>query len=297
LHARCEPLMAILVDRDTRVIVQGITGREGSFHTKLMLDYGTKIVAGVTPGKGGREVHGVPVYDTVEEAVKNHGADASIVFVPARFAPDAVYEAIDAGLKLVVVITEHIPVHDTMRFVNYAKSKGTVIIGPNCPGIIVPGRIKIGIMPVTPFKPGNVAIISRSGTLTYEVAAAMTREGIGQSVAIGIGGDPIVGLDFVEALEMLEKDPETKAVVMIGEIGGDMEERVAAMYREGRFTKPIVAYVAGRTAPPGKRMGHAGAIISMGTGAYQDKVEALRKAGIPVAKMPYDIPKLLKEVL
>ena len=289
--------MAILIDRDTRVIVQGITGKEGSFHTKLMLDYGTKIVAGVTPGKGGREVHGVPVYDTVEEAVKNHGADASIVFVPARFAPDAVYEAIDAGLKLVVVITEHIPVHDTMRFVNYAKSKGTVIIGPNCPGIIVPGRIKIGIMPVSPFKPGNVAIISRSGTLTYEVAAAMTREGIGQSVAIGIGGDPIVGLDFVEALEMLEKDPETKAVVMIGEIGGDMEERVAAMYREGRFTKPIVAYIAGRTAPPGKRMGHAGAIISMGTGAYQDKVEALRKAGIPVAKMPYDIPKLLKEVL
>ncbi len=289
--------MAILIDRDTRVIVQGITGKEGSFHTKLMLDYGTKIVAGVTPGKGGREVHGVPVYDTVEEAVKNHGADASIVFVPARFAPDAVYEAIDAGLKLVVVITEHIPVHDTMRFVNYAKSKGTVIIGPNCPGIIVPGRIKIGIMPVSPFKPGNVAIISRSGTLTYEVAAAMTREGIGQSVAIGIGGDPIVGLDFVEALEMLEKDSETKAVVMIGEIGGDMEERVAAMYREGRFTKPIVAYIAGRTAPPGKRMGHAGAIISMGTGAYQDKVKALHKAGIPVAKMPYDIPRLLKEVL
>ncbi len=289
--------MAILIDRDTRVIVQGITGKEGSFHTKLMLDYGTKIVAGVTPGKGGREVHGVPVYDTVEEAVKKHGADASIVFVPARFAPDAVYEAIDAGLKLVVVITEHIPVHDTMRFVNYAKSKGTVIIGPNCPGIIVPGQIKIGIMPVSPFKPGNVAIISRSGTLTYEVAAAMTREDIGQSVAIGIGGDPIVGLDFVEALEMLEKDPETKAVVMIGEIGGDMEERVAAMYREGRFTKPIVAYIAGRTAPPGKRMGHAGAIISMGTGAYQDKVEALRKAGIPVARMPYDIPKLLKEVL
>jgi len=289
--------MAILIDRDTRVIVQGITGKEGSFHTKLMLDYGTKIVAGVTPGKGGREVHGVPVYDTVEEAVRSHGADASIVFVPARFAPDAVYEAIDAGLKLVVVITEHIPVHDTMKFVNYAKSKGTVIIGPNCPGIIVPGRIKIGIMPASPFKPGNVAIISRSGTLTYEVAAAMTREGIGQSVAIGIGGDPIVGLDFVEALEMLEKDPETKAVVMIGEIGGDMEERVAAMYREGRFTKPIVAYIAGRTAPPGKRMGHAGAIISMGTGAYQDKVNALRKAGIPVAEMPYDIPRLLKEVL
>jgi len=289
--------MAILIDRDTRVIVQGITGKEGSFHTKLMLDYGTKVVAGVTPGKGGREVHGVPVYDTVEEAVKNHGAEASIVFVPARFAPDAVYEAIDAGLKLVVVIAEHIPVHDTMRFVNYAKQKGTVIIGPNCPVIIVPGRIKIGIMPVTPFKPGNVAIISRSGTLTYEVAAAMTREGIGQSVAIGIGGDPIVGLDFVEALEMLEKDPETKAVVMIGEIGGDMEERVAAMYRESRFTKPIVAYIAGRTAPPGKRMGHAGAIISMGTGAYKDKVEALTKAGIPVAKMPYDIPKLLKEII
>jgi succinyl-CoA synthetase alpha subunit len=289
--------MTILVDKDTRVIVQGITGKEGSFHTKLMLEYGTKIVAGVTPGKGGQEVHGVPVYDTVEEAVKNHGADASIIFVPARFAPDAVYEAVDAGIKVVVVITEHIPVHDTMRFVNYAKSKGTVIIGPNCPGIIAPGRTKIGIMPVTPFSPGNVAIISRSGTLTYEVAAAMTREGIGQSVAIGIGGDPIVGLDFVEVLEMLEKDSETKAVVMIGEIGGDMEERVAAMYREGRFTKPIVAYIAGRTAPPGKRMGHAGAIISMGTGAYQDKVNALQKAGIPVAKMPYDIPRLLKELL
>jgi succinyl-CoA synthetase alpha subunit len=290
--------VAVLVGEDTRVIVQGITGREGSFHTKLMLEYGTKIVAGVTPGKGGQEVHGVPVYDTMEEAVAEHpDANTSIVFVPARFAPDAVYEAIDAGMKVVVVITEHIPVHETMKFVNYAKSKGTVIIGPNCPGIITPGAAKVGIMPGHVFKPGPVGIVSRSGTLTYEIAYSLTRAGIGQSTAIGIGGDPIVGLTFTEAMEYFEKDPQTKVLVLIGEIGGDMEERAAKMIEEGRFTKPVVAFIAGRTAPPGKRMGHAGAIIMMGTGSYQDKVKALEKAGVRVARIPQEIPKLVEEVM
>ncbi|MCE4621423.1 MAG: succinate--CoA ligase subunit alpha [Desulfurococcales archaeon] len=290
--------MAVLVDERTRVIVQGITGREGSFHTKLMLEYGTKIVAGVTPGKGGMEVHGVPVYDTMEEAVAEHPeANASIVFVPARFAADAVYEAIDAGMKVVVVITEHIPVHETLKFVNYAKRKGTVIIGPNCPGIISPGKTKLGIMPGHVFSPGPVGIVSRSGTLTYEVAYALTRAGLGQTTAIGIGGDPVVGLTFTEAMEYFEKDPDTKALVLIGEIGGDMEERAAKMIEEGRFTKPVVAFVAGRTAPPGKRMGHAGAIIMMGSGAYQDKVKALEKAGVRVARIPQEIPDLVKEVI
>lgn len=290
--------MAILVDENTRVIVQGITGREGSFHTKLMLEYGTKIVAGVTPGKGGMEVHGVPVYDTVEEALREHPeANTSIVFVPARFAPDAVYEAIDAGLRLVVVITEHIPVHETMRFVNYAKQKGTVIIGPNCPGVISPGKAKVGIMPGRVFTPGPVGIVSRSGTLTYEIAYMLTRSGIGQSTVVGIGGDPIVGMTFTEVMELFERDPQTKALVLIGEIGGDMEERAAKMIEEGRFTKPVVAFIAGRTAPPGKRMGHAGAIIMMGTGRYEDKVRALEKAGARVARSLSEIPKLVKEAL
>jgi len=290
--------MVVLVDENTKVIVQGITGHEGSFHTKLMLEYGTKIVAGVTPGKGGMEVHGIPVYDTMEEALAEHpDANASIIFVPAKFASDAAYEAIDAGMKIVVVITEHIPVHETLAFVNYAKEKGTVIIGPNCPGIISPGKTKIGIMPGHAFSPGSVGIISRSGTLTYEVAYALTRAGIGQTTAIGVGGDPVVGLTFTEAMEFFEKDPETKALVIIGEIGGDMEERAAKMIEEGKFTKPVVAFVAGRTAPPGKRMGHAGAIIMMGTGAYQDKVKALEKAGVKVARIPQEIPKLIKEAL
>lgn len=290
--------MAVLLDENARVIVQGITGREGSFHTKLMLEYGTKIVAGVTPGKGGQTVHGVPVYDTMEEAVKEHPeANTSIIFVPARFAPDAVYEAVDAGMKLVVVITEHIPVHETLKFVNYAKQKGTVIIGPNCPGIISPGKAKVGIMPGATFKPGPVGIISRSGTLTYEIGYALSKEGIGQSTVIGIGGDPIIGLSFTEAMEYFEKDPETKALVLVGEIGGDMEERAAKMIEEGKFTKPVVAFIAGRTAPPGKRMGHAGAIIMMGTGTYKGKVEALEKAEVKVAKTPFEIPELIKEVI
>ncbi len=290
--------MAILLNEDSRVIVQGITGREGSFHTKLMLEYGTKIVAGVTPGKGGQEVHGVPVYDTMKEAVENHpDANTSIIFVPARFAADAVYEAVDAGMKLVVVITEHIPVHETLKFVNYARQKGTIIIGPNCPGIISPGKAKVGIMPGHIFTPGPIGIVSRSGTLTYEIGYALTKKGYGQSTVIGIGGDPIIGLSFTEAMEYFEKDPETKALVLVGEIGGDMEERAAMMIKEGKFTKPVVAFIAGRTAPPGKRMGHAGAIIMMGTGTYQGKVEALEKAGVKVAKTPFEIPDLISELL
>ena len=290
--------MGILVDENTRVIVQGITGREGSFHTKLMLQYGTKVVAGVTPGRGGTTVEGVPVYDTVAEAVKEHPeANTSIIFVPARFAADAVYEAVDAGIKVIVVITEHIPVHDALRFVNYAKEKGAVVIGPNCPGIITPGKTKVGIMPGHIFTPGPVGVMSRSGTLTYEISYFLTKAGLGQSTVIGVGGDPITGLTFPEVVEMFEKDPQTKAIVMIGEIGGDAEERVALMVRQGKIKKPIVAFIAGRTAPEGKRMGHAGAIIMLGTGAYKDKVAALEAAGIRVARTPYEVPKLVQEAL
>ena len=269
--------MVILVDENTKVIVQGITGRQGSFHTKLMLEYGTKIVAGVTPGKGGIDVHGVPVYNTVEEAVAEHpDANTSIIFVPARFAADAVYEAVDAGLKLVVVITEHIPVHDTMRFVNYARIKGARVVGPNGPGVISPGKSKVGIMPGNAFRPGKIGIVSRSGTLTYEISSALSRAGYGQSTAVGVGGDPIV---------------------LIGEIGGDIEERVAAMVAKGEITKPMVGYIVGRTAPPGKRMGHAGAIISMGTGRAEDKVRALQEAGVPVAETPSQLVSLVKKML
>jgi succinyl-CoA synthetase alpha subunit len=290
--------MAVLLDENSRVIVQGITGREGSFHTKLMLEYGTKIVAGVTPSKGGMSVHGVPVYDTMAEAVSEHPeANTSIIFVPARFAADAVYEAVDAGMKLIVVITEHIPVHESLKFVNYAKQKGATIIGPNCPGIISPGKSKVGIMPGHVFTPGRIGIVSRSGTLTYEIGYALSKRGFGQSTVIGIGGDPVVGLSFTEALKLFEEDPETEAVVLVGEIGGDMEERAAQMIKRGEFTKPVVAFIAGRTAPPGKRMGHAGAIIMMGTGTYEGKVKALSEAGVKVAKTPFEIPDLLSEAL
>ncbi len=290
--------MAIIVNEDTRVIVQGITGNEGRFHTKLMLDYGTKIVAGVTPGKGGMDVYGVPVYDSVEEAKQAHPeANTSIIFVPARFAADAVYEAIDAGIKTIVVITELIPVHDTLKFVNYAKSRGVTIIGPNCPGAITPGKAKVGIMPGHIFTPGRVGIVSRSGTLTYEIAYAMTKAGIGQSTAVGIGGDPVVGTSFIEALMIFEEDPETDAIVLVGEIGGDMEERAAKLIADGKITKPAVAFIAGRTAPPGKRMGHAGAIIMMGAGTAEGKIKALESVGVKVARTPMDIPGLLREVM
>ena len=290
--------MTVLVDAKTRVLVQGITGNEGSRHTLYMLQYGTKVVAGVTPGKGGQQVHGVPVYDSVEEAVRKHPEiNTSIIFVPARFAADAVFEAIDAGIRLIVIITEHIPIHDAVRFVNYAKYKGSIIIGPNCPGVVSPTISKVGIMPNSVYtKKGPIGIISRSGTLTYEISYHLTQAGFGQSTVIGIGGDPIIGTDMVEAALMFENDPETKYLVVIGEIGGDQEERLAKAIAEGKITKPVVAFIAGRTAPPGKRMGHAGAIISMGMGTYESKVKALESVGVKVAKTPLEVVKLIKEI-
>mgnify|MGYP001772735599 CR=1 FL=1 len=290
--------MTVLVDSNTRVVVQGITGREGSFHTRAMLSYGTKILAGVTPGKGGSTVEGVPVYDSVMEAVRKHPElNTSIIFVPSRFASDAVYEAIDAGLDLVVVITEGIPVHETMKFVRYAKLNGVTIIGPNCPGVISPGESKVGIMPGHVFSRGRVGIVSRSGTLTYEIAYAMTKAGIGQSTSIGIGGDPVPGTSFIDALEMFREDDGTDAVVLIGEIGGDMEERAARYIVEQEYEKPVVAYIAGRTAPPGKRMGHAGAIISMGVGDAASKIKSLKEAGVEVAELPSQVAEILKKLL
>lgn len=290
--------MGILVDRNTRVLVQGITGREGSFHTKLMLEYGTKIVAGVTPGKGSQEVHGIPVYDTVREAVEHVGhIDASVVFVPSRFARDAVLEAIDNGIKVVVVITEGISVHDEIVMVNHAKHNGTIMIGPNTPGVLTAGEAKLGIMPAHVFKKGYIGIISRSGTLTYEIARELGKKGYGVSTVVGMGGDPIIGMNYIELYDHFVRDPETKALIIIGEIGGDAEERFAKYYVETGREKPVVAYIAGRTAPPGKRMGHAGAIISMGLGDYKSKREALEKAGIPVADKPSDVPRLLNEIL
>lgn len=256
-----------------------------------MLEYGTRIVAGVSPGKGGTTVHNVPVYDTVEEALKEHEIDASIIFVPAKFATDAIYEAVDGRIKLIVVITEHIPVLDVAKAVKYARERDSRIIGPNCPGIIVPNESLIGILPPRPFRKGKVGIVSRSGTLTYEVAEIV--KDIGQSTVIGIGGDPIVGTDMVEAVKMFDNDTETESIVIIGEIGGSMEERVAKLKAEGVLKKKIVAYIAGMTAPKEKRMGHAGAVVYMGMGTFESKIKALREAGIPVAQTPYEIPKLL----
>lgn len=290
--------MAILVREGMRVLVQGITGRQGTIHTKLMLDYGTNIVAGVTPGKSGSEVYGVPVFDSVEEAVRGRGPiDASIIFVPAPFAMDAVIEAVDNGIPLVVVITEGIPVHDTAKFVNYAKSMGTIVIGPNCPGIIAPGKVKIGIMPADSFSPGNIGIVSRSGTLTYEISVSLKEAGYGSSTTIGIGGDPITGINFIETLELFREDPETDAIVIVGEIGGDAEERAANYIVESGYPKPVVAYVAGRTAPPGKRMGHAGAIITAGQGTVESKERAFAEAGVPVARTPFEVASLVERVL
>jgi succinyl-CoA synthetase alpha subunit len=289
--------MAILVDANTHVLVQGITGRQGAFHTRAMLRYGTRVKAGVTPGKGGQSVEGVPVYDSVEEALANHPSiNTSLIMVPAAYAADAVYEALDNGIKLVVIITEHVPVHDTLKFVRYASLQGARVIGPNCPGVITPGAAKVGIMPGHIFKQGGVGIVSRSGTLTYEIAYAVTLKGLGQSTCVGIGGDPVVGMDFIEVLEMFRKDPGTEAVVLIGEIGGDMEERAAAYIRETNYPKPVVAYIAGRTAPPEKRMGHAGAIISMGAGDAESKVKALTAAGVYVASTPSEVAEKLSKL-
>ena len=277
--------MSILVDEDTRLVVQGITGREGLFHTQQAVAYGTKVAAGVTPGKGGTSVDGIPVFNTVHEAVEKTGANASVIFVPPGFAADAIMEAADAGLPLVVAITEGIPTLDMVRVVRFLADKPTRLIGPNCPGIISPGKCKIGIMPAQIHLPGHVGVVSRSGTLTYEAVAQLTALGIGQSTCIGIGGDPIIGTNFVDALRLFSEDPDTHGIVMIGEIGGTAEEEAAA-FIHASVRKPVVGFIAGRTAPPGRRMGHAGAIISGGKGTAADKIAALQAAGIAVAESP-----------
>ncbi len=288
--------MIIIVDEGSKVIVQGITGNQGRFHTTSMLRYGTKIVAGVTPGKGGQQVEGVPVYNTVSDAVTNHDANTSIIFVPARLVRSAILEAIDAGIKTLVVITEGIPQKDAIEFIDKATKKDDIIIvGPNCPGLINPlHRIKVGIMPDHIFNPGSIGLASRSGTLTYEIAWHISNAGLGQSTCVGLGGDAIVGLDFIEVLKMFKDDEETKGVVLIGEIGGNSEELAAQYIGETNYPKPVVAYIAGRLAPPGKRMGHAGAIIMGSTGTAKSKIDAFTTVGVPVAEKPSDIVKLLK---
>ncbi len=288
--------MSILINKDTKVLVQGITGRDGSFHTSKMLDYGTKIVAGVTPGKGGQEVLGVPVFNTVEEAVNATGATVSIIFVPAPLAGEAILEAADGGVELVVCISEGVPTLDMVKATNYLERKGVKLIGANCPGLITPGESLIGILPASIFKKGNVGLMSRSGTLTYLMVNQLSEAGLGQSTCVGIGGDPVAGLYYQELLQMFQDDPETEAIVLIGEIGGDAEER-AAQFIKDHVTKPVVAFIAGQTAPPGKRMGHAGAIISSGSGTAEEKIAAFEAVGVPVAKLPAEIPVLIKELL
>ena len=288
--------MSIFVDENTRLCVQGVTGRDGAFHTEAMVDYGTNVVSGVTPGKGGRFVHGVPVFDTVADAVSETGANACITFVPARFAASAIIEAAEAGVALIVAISEGIPTLDVARVYQRLGELGTRMIGPNCPGVISPGKAKVGIMPGWIHSEGPVGVVSRSGTLTYEVVEQLRRSGLGQSTVLGIGGDPIIGTSFIDALTAYGADPQTEAIVLIGEIGGTDEEQ-AAEFVTRSLDKPVVSFIAGRTAPPGKRMGHAGAIIAGGKGTAQEKIEALTKAGIPVADRPSDIPGLIAVAL
>jgi len=288
--------MGIYIDDKTKVIVQGITGRDGAFHSKHMIEYGTKIVGGVTPGKGGMQFEGVPVFDTMKDAVLKTGADTSVIYVPAPFAADAIYEAAESGIKLIICITEGVPVNDIMNVKAFLKTKNVRMIGPNCPGLITPGKSKIGIMPAHIVKPGNVGVVSRSGTLTYEVVYALTNNDIGQSTCIGIGGDPIIGTDFIDVLDAFNKDPETKAIAMIGEIGGTAEEEAAQFIKEN-IKKPVVSFLSGRTAPPGKRMGHAGAIISGGKGTFEAKEKALKEIGVPIAKTPVEVATLIGDIL
>ncbi|MGE5589579.1 MAG: succinate--CoA ligase subunit alpha [Bacillota bacterium] len=287
--------MAIIIDEKTKVLVQNITGNQGQFHTGQMIAFGSRVVAGTAPGKGGQEVHGVPVYETVEEAVEKHGANASIVFVPAPFAKDAAFEAIDAGIKVLVMIPEHIPVQDAMEIMAFAREKDVTVIGPNTFGLISPGKCKMGIMPNHIYKPGPVGVVARSGTLSYEIAFTLTNAGYGQSTVVGMGGDRVIGTNFVDALRRFEADADTKAVVMVGEIGGSAEEE-AAEYIKG-MSKPVVAFLAGKSAPPGKRMGHAGAIIERGRGTFDSKVKALTAAGASVAALPWEVADLVKERL
>jgi succinyl-CoA synthetase alpha subunit len=289
--------LGIFVDKNTKALVQGITGAQGSFHTRLMLDFGTEIVAGVTPGKGGIQIHGVPVYDTAENALEEHVANATVIFVPAPFAADAALEAIEAGLKTIVIITERIPVKDAIQIMAHARQHNATVIGPNTPGIITPAACKLGIMPAHVFSKGVVGMASRSGTLTYEIAAGLSAKGLGQSTCLGLGGDPVVGLSFVEVLKEFEKDESTKAVALIGEIGGNLEEEASEFLSKEGYEKPVAAFIAGRTAPPGKRMGHAGAIIMGGAGTAQNKIEALETAGVSVVDKPGDIARILAEKL
>lgn len=287
--------MSILVDERTRVVVQGITGHQGAFHTRQMLDYGTRVVAGVSPGKGGGEVHGVPVYDTVAEALDSHLANAAVLFVPAPQARDAAFEAVDAGMETVVIVTEHVPVHDAMAIMAFAGERGATVIGPNTYGVCSPGKCKIGIPPNAIFQPGRVGVVARSGTLSYEIVASLSEAGLGESTVVGMGGDRVVGLTFIDVLKRFEKDGATEAVVLVGEIGGTSEEEAAELIKT--LSKPVVAYVAGRSAPPGRRMGHAGAIIERGRGSFDSKVRALEAAGARVAASPWDVAPLVREAL
>ena len=288
--------MSILIDKNTRLIVQGITGRDGGFHTAKMKAYGTNVVGGTSPGKAGENVEGIPVFNTVRDAVKETEANTSVIFVPAPFAKDAMLEAADAGVKLIICLTEGVPTLDVVEAYRYIRLKGANLIGPNCPGLISPDKSSVGIMPTMIFKPGSTGVISRSGTLTYEVVYNLTSKGLGQSTAVGVGGDPIVGLYYQELLEMFQNDPETDSIALIGEIGGDAEER-AAEYIKQHVTKPVAVFIAGQQAPPGKQMGHAGAIISSGSGTAAEKIAAFEAVGIPVAKEPSQIPDLLKSRL